>query len=115
MLEVGASDTDNAVITAAAEVLRERYPAMFKPSHACRPPHVNIDVFRAELHKAGVLSRESITTADALLAWVDARNVELGSRDAAAWGLDDDGMRAKSGAALAKALAKAHEHSFYLG
>lgn len=45
------------MITTAAEMLRERYPAMFKPSHACRPPHLNVDVLREEVHKADVLSR----------------------------------------------------------
>ena len=36
-----------------AEELRERYPDMFKPSHGCRPPHINVDVLREELHRDG--------------------------------------------------------------
>ena len=42
------------------QVLAERYPAMFKPSHSCRSPHVNVDVLRAEMHRVGVLSKHAI-------------------------------------------------------
>ena len=30
---------------------------MFKPSHGCRSPHLNVDVLRAEMHRAELLTR----------------------------------------------------------
>lgn len=107
----GASADDNAVITSAAEALRERYPAMFKPSHACRSPHVNVDVLRAHLFSAEVLGRYEIESPEQLVAWVEARNAELAARPDGEWG---DG-RKKNSAALEKALSKAREHKFFLG
>ena len=44
-VEGSATKTDNAVLTAAAERLRERHPEMFKPSakcHAHSPPPLRL-------------------------------------------------------------------------
>ena len=109
----GASETDNAVLTIAAETLRDKYPAMFKPSHGCRPPHVNVDVMREEMHRAELLSREKLTTADQLVSWLEERNAELAARDDGQW--NKESANVKSNAALAKALAKARTEGFYLG
>ena len=49
MPEIGASDDENALISEAAEALRQRYPNMFKASRTCRPPHVNLDVLRNQM------------------------------------------------------------------
>ena len=95
-----------------AEALRARYPAMFKPSHGCRPPHVNVDVLREEMHRAQLLRREGLTTAEQLIGWIEARNEELSARDAAEWGKS---VRIKTDSALEKALAKAKNEGFYLG
>ena len=38
----GASRDENQLLTAAAETLKARYPAMFKASQACRAPHLNV-------------------------------------------------------------------------
>ena len=108
----GASSGDNAVLTAAAETLRERYPHMFKPSHACRSPHLNVDMLRAEMHSADVLTRQGITSSEALVDWIEAQNEELASRPDDAWGSGSD--RAKK-ATLEKALGKAREQKMYLG
>ena len=108
----GASDKNNATITIAAETLRERYPGMFKPSHGCRPPHLNVDVLRAEMHKAELIERNKIKSAEQLVDWIEARNLELAAKTDDEWG---DGAKTKSGTALEKALAKAREQGFYLG
>ena len=111
--EGGASDHDNAILTAAAEELAQRYPAMFKPSHGCRPPHLNVDMLRAELHRAEVLSRHKLTSAAELLDWVDRANRDLGARSDEQWA--STGARAKSETALGNALSKARQNAFYLG
>ena len=111
--EGGASESDNAVLTIAAEELRERYPDMFKPSHGCRPPHINVDVLREELHRAEILQRERLTSAEQLVGWIEARNEELAGRAEGEWSAG--AARVKSGAALEKALAKAKDQNFYLG
>jgi len=86
---------------------------MFKPSHGCRSPHLNVDVLRAEMHRAELLTRHKLSTSDALLNWVESANRELSRRSEKEWAAA--GARAKSGAALSKAMGKAHEQDFYLG
>ena len=54
MPEGGASASENMILTEAAEELRRRYSAMFKPSQACRPPHLNVDNLRDEMHQASL-------------------------------------------------------------
>jgi len=112
--EGGASADDNAKLTAAAELLRASYPAMFKPSQNCRPPHVNVDVLRTEMHRVGLVEKVRAESADELVAWLEARNAELGARSEEEWRAAGGG-RAKSSAAVEKALAKARENNFYLG
>ena len=111
----GASADENAMLTDAAELLAQRYPAMFKPSHSCRPPHLNVDVLRAEMHRAELISRHGLATSEQLLEWVEGANAELGARAEAEWHASADGTRAKSSSAMSNALAKANEHQFWLG
>ena len=92
------------MLTIAAETLRDKYPAMFKPSHGCRPPHVNVDVMREEMHRAELLSREKLTTADQLVSWLEERNA---SSQLVTTPWNKESANVKSNAALAKALAKA--------
>ena len=108
----GASQKDNAILTDAAEKLSTRYPAMFKPSQSCRPPHLNIDVLRAEMHRSQLLSRHQLATSDQLLDWLETTNAELAGRSDAVWAVDSP---VKSEAALSKAIAKAREHELFLG
>lgn len=42
---------------------------MFKPSTSCRPPHLNVDVLRNEMHKAGLVQRLGMHTGDELVTW----------------------------------------------
>lgn len=111
--EGGATPQANAVLTEAAERLRERHPAMFKQSHGCRAPHLNVDVLRNEMYKADLVGRHGLTSADALLAWLDARNDELATREHGEWSLQ--GSRVSSRDALNKALGKATEQRLFLG
>eukprot|EP00908_Phaeocystis_cordata_P008251 Transcript_18912.p1 GENE.Transcript_18912~~Transcript_18912.p1 ORF type:complete len:447 (+),score=207.07 Transcript_18912:120-1460(+) len=111
--EGGASREENAVLTEAAEAMRERYPEMFKSSAKCRAPHINVDVLRNELHAAKVLSRHELSSTEQLLQWLEARNAALAAREAGAW--TPQGSRVSSGDALQKALAKARRENLYLG
>lgn len=111
----GASSADNATLTVAAETLRERYPAMFKPSHACRAPHLNVDVLRAEMHKAELLTRYDLTSPAQLIEWLEARNAELAGRPDGDWGAGHADRAKKGTPALENALGKAREQSFFLG
>ena len=109
----GASDKDNAILTEAAEELSRRYPAMFKPSHNCRPPHLNLDLLREQVHRAELISRLEIRSSEQLLEWFETANRELGARSDYEWSLS--GGRSKSGSALSKALSKARENGLFLG
>ena len=113
----GASRDENQLLTAAAETLKARYPAMFKASQACRAPHLNVDTLRNELLDAGVVSRHGMRSAEELLEWLEARNEALGARSDAAWeeARKTAVCRAKTAGALETALAKSSEHAFYLG
>jgi hypothetical protein len=68
-LQGGAGEAEESIITAAAETLRERFPAMFKPSTNCRPPHLNVDVLRNEMHKAGLIQRLGLQSGEQLVSW----------------------------------------------
>jgi len=111
--EGGATPQANAVLTEAAERLRERHPAMFKHSHGCRAPHLNVDVLRNEMYKADLVGRHGFTSADALLAWLDARNDELATREQGEWSVQ--GSRVSSRDALSNAMGKAKEQRLFLG
>ena len=113
----GASRDENQLLTAAAETLKARYPAMFKASQACRAPHLNVDTLRNELLDAGVVSRHGMRSAEELLEWLEARNEALGARSDAEWeeARKTAVCRAKTAGALETALAKSSEHAFYLG
>lgn len=111
----GASDAENATITRAAETLRAAYPSMFKPSQNCRPPHLNVDVLRSQIHESGLLQRMEVQSPDAFVEWLEARNARLAARSEGEWE-SLGGARTKSSAASAKkALTKAREHGLYLG
>ena len=38
----GATVSENAILTGAADLLQNKYAAMFKESHSCRVPHMNV-------------------------------------------------------------------------
>ena len=53
-------------IDEAVDALAAAYPAMFKPSMRCRPPHVNRDVVRNALFHGDVLRRLGVTDAQGI-------------------------------------------------
>jgi hypothetical protein len=99
------------IIDGAADKLRRRYSAMFKPSSICRTPHMNIDNLRDELFQAGVVTKYGFKTDDELLNWMVAKNDALCKIPHEQW-KPQRRTRAKT---LAKALEKAKQQQFYLG
>eukprot|EP00899_Mesostigma_viride_P013026 jgi/Mesvir1/21724/Mv04136-RA.1 len=107
--EGGASESVRDVLNTATSALRDRFPAMFKPSQSCRPPHLNIDALRDELFQNDVVSRKGFTTSDELLGWFISTNETLAALPAAHW----EGVNASK--VFGKAVEKAREHGFFLG
>lgn len=112
----GAAVPHKAVLDAAVAALAAQYPAMFKASHSCKPPHLNVDALRDRLFQLDILAAHDLTTPDALLAWLASRNAALAGLTPEAWDLRRPARKsAASDATFAKALAKAREHGFFLG
>ena len=97
---------------------------VLKDSAQCRAPHINVDVWRDEMHKAGVLRMVDLGKAGGkkaggigagLLQWSLRLNDALVEWDAK----DDPRLsamsRVNSEAAYRKALDKARTHRFFLG
>jgi len=104
----GASDKENAILSAAVEDLKGMYKEMFKPSPNCRPPHVNVDTLRDELHRARVVERLRVESPDGLLRWLLDTNARLEGEKEARW----EGAK---GPQMRKAADKAAQHRFFLG
>jgi hypothetical protein len=99
-------------LNAAADELALQYPAMFKPSSRCKPPHLNADVLRDDLFQSGFLQRHPVAARSSagLLRLLARVNASLAQQAAAATG-------AGAGASKSQAAAerKAAEQGLYLG
>jgi len=112
----GATVPHKAVLDVAVAQLAAQHPAMFKPSHACKPPHLNVDTLRDRLFQLDILAAHQLSTADALLNWLASHNTALAGLTLEQWDLRRPARRsAASDATFLKALGKAREHDFYLG
>jgi hypothetical protein len=98
-------------LNATADELALQYPAMFKPSSRCKPPHLNADVLRDDLFQSGFLQRHPVAarSSSGLLRLLARVNASLAQAAAATAG--------GSGASKSQAAAerKAAEHGLYLG
>ena len=65
------------IIDEAVAEIAAKYPAMFKESHNCRPPHVNIDVCRDDIFQSDFISKREITTSAMLVAAIEDSNRAL--------------------------------------
>ncbi len=101
-----AKGADRKVITEGASRLKEAYPDMFKPSQACRPPHLNIDNLRDALFAADIINRHNLKSPKALEDWMMQQNDALRTQ------FQDEQHAAKVNK---KALKKARDFDFYLG
>ena len=91
-------------IDAVADAWRARFPEFFKPSAKCRPPHVNIDVFRQTLFESDAARAAASAGEAELSAFVEAANEKA---KAAA--------QAKSSGVPVVGWEKAHAGGFFLG
>jgi len=105
------SQMEKQIINGAAEKLRSKFSAMFKPSSACRTPHMNIDNLRDELFQAKVVTRYGFEDDDQLFQWLLDKNNALGKIPKDMW-VPRRRTRAKT---LGRALDKAEIQGFYLG
>lgn len=81
----GAAPDAKSVLEGAAATLAAHYPHMFKPSTACKAPHVNIDALRDRLHQTDALAAHGLAGAPALLDWLLQRNAALEQLSDAGW------------------------------
>ena len=105
------------MIDAVAESFGARYPEMFKPSQRCRPPHLNLDVFRDDLFQSRLIPLLGLRSLAQLEAYLQRANEQLSQRSEEQWRvvLAGEGGRAGGGKATDQALRKAREHGFFLG
>ncbi|KAJ1622197.1 hypothetical protein T492DRAFT_1064134 [Pavlovales sp. CCMP2436] len=91
------------IIDEAVELLRHKFPDMFKPSERCRPPHLHRDTLRNKLFNHDIVDAH-LLDARALLGCLERVNAKLGERADASWP-----------APIRKALPKARAQGFFLG
>eukprot|EP00590_Aulacoseira_subarctica_P010656 CAMPEP_0172417084 /NCGR_PEP_ID=MMETSP1064-20121228/3592_1 /TAXON_ID=202472 /ORGANISM="Aulacoseira subarctica , Strain CCAP 1002/5" /LENGTH=424 /DNA_ID=CAMNT_0013155175 /DNA_START=8 /DNA_END=1282 /DNA_ORIENTATION=- len=102
-----AKVAERKIINEAAAALAAKYPAMFKPSQRCRPPHLNTDNLRDALFTANILNKHDHIKSQAdLLLWLEDHNAELGRKY-------KSGVSTRS--ANDVAVSKSIENEFYLG
>ena len=103
-----ARSADRELVNAAAEDLQKQFPSMFKPTRACRTPHLNLDVLRDEVFKSGIATND-------LNAFFKKQNDMLSKLEDARWLNPDLRARGTKPDIITKALDKAKTHNFYLG
>uniref|UniRef100_A0A7S2RJV7 Uncharacterized protein n=1 Tax=Mucochytrium quahogii TaxID=96639 RepID=A0A7S2RJV7_9STRA len=100
----------------------KEYPEMFKPSARCRPPHLNIDVFRQEVFQSEKLrkvifdavSKDGETAAETVYTYISDMNDELSKLNENEWG-QSHVVKIKNQQTLKKAVTKCKKNKFYLG
>lgn len=101
-----ATTKDRTIINRGAQLLLERYPAMFSPSQKCRIPKLNIDNLRDALFAANVIKRHNLTSASALEKWLLDQNTKMENKYRS-----EEVKKTLS----SSAFAKAENQNFYLG
>ena len=105
------------MIDAACAALQEAHPEMFKPSKACKPPHLNIDRLREELFESEMLqapdmgSGSGVRSSQELLVRILGVNEQLRLRTDAEWVEQTRGR----GRQWQAALSKARQHGLFIG
>ena len=62
----GASEKVKELLDATTDKLSAEFEEMFKPSLKCKPPHLNVDVFRDDVFQSEIISRKNFKTAKEL-------------------------------------------------
>lgn len=101
------------IVTITAEILRQKYPEMFKPTSRCKIPHLNIDVFRDDLFSTAMIQQGQCDDSEQLLKQLQKINDRLKAKFDQ---LAQDENRAKGFTkSFQSALEKAKSNGFYLG
>jgi len=114
----GASEQVKELLDAATDKLSAEFEDMFKPSLKCKPPHLNVDVFRDDVFQSEIISRKNFKTAKDLLDHIAAVNDTLSKRTDSQWEdvLVANGLfKSKGGKAMEQAIKKARLNKFYIG
>lgn len=108
----------------ATSALEDKYDAMFKPSVLCKPPHLNIDVFRDDLFQSNYIKRSGVKSGQELLAKLEEVNAQLCALRDEDWARWRDGEPIKAASAFRlrtkskqfdSAQKKARLNKFFLG
>lgn len=113
----GASEETKMLLDAATDQLTEDFADMFKPSLRCKPPHLNVDVFRDDVYQSEIITRKGIQTAKGLIDYIASVNENLSGRSEEHWEqlLIAQGSFKTKGKAMEQAIKKARTNKFYLG
>jgi hypothetical protein len=113
----GASEQTKELLDAATDQLAEEFSEMFKPSLRCKPPHVNVDIFRDDVYQSEIITRKNIQTAKGLIDYIASVNEKLAERSEEDWEqlLILHGSFKTKGKAMEQAIKKAKTNKFYLG
>lgn len=123
MLQI-ADDTVKIMLDEATSSLAAKYSELFKTSAACKPPHLNVDVFRDDLFQSNFVKRFAVVEGQVLLSKLEEVNNKLGDISDGDWWRWRDGEPVKAasqfklrntGKSFASALSKARQHKFFLG
>ena len=113
----GASEQLKELLDAATDQLTEIFAEMFKPSLRCKPPHLNVDVFRDDVFQSEIITRKNIKTSAALIEYIAVINNTLAKRSDDQWEqiLITNGLFKSKGKLMDQAIKKARTHNFFLG
>jgi hypothetical protein len=105
------------ILDGATDLLMREYAEMFKPTARCRPPHLNIDVFREDLFQSELIIRLGLKSIEDLTRHIKSANIKLGERSDDEWGqrlgvVNAKGVRSKT---IDQAIKKARSNGFFLG
>lgn len=101
----------------AMDNLMKRFPTFFKESQRCRPPNVNIDILRDKIFQSDLLTSKNISSSGELIELINIANMnysKLSDLDLEKRIITAGNFQSK-GPMLKQAIAKAKEHSFFLG
>ena len=113
----GASEQLKELLDAATDQLTETFAEMFKPSLRCKPPHLNVDIFRDEVFQSEVITRNNLKTSAALIDFIARTNDKLSKLSDEKWEeiLLANGLFKSKGKLMDQAIKKARTHNFFLG
>lgn len=116
LVQAGKKQLENkerAIVTEAVEILKNRYPDMFKPTSRCKIPHLNADVLRDDIFSNGIISTRGITSTEELLTYLESVNNSLSDKYAAI--MASPKKRKLLSKSVQNAISKSVSLGFFLG